>query len=61
MPSNIRADELNVKLRKRVIGCIFWVRNNRDELALTNANLARLRRLVGFHHWFGIAGWLLSG
>ena len=53
MPSNIRADELTVKLRKRVIGCIFWVRNNRDELALTNANLARLGRQVGVDHGAG--------
>ena len=53
MPSNIRADELNVKLRKRVIGCTFWVRNNRDELALTNTNLARLGRQVGFDHGAG--------
>jgi len=50
MPSDIRADELTVKSRKRVIGCIFWVRNNRDELALANANLARVGRLVGVEY-----------
>jgi len=45
MPSNIRADELTVKLRKRVIGCIFWVRNSCEKLPLHLASAKRTLKM----------------